>query len=328
MTILNDFLIQITFFLALVALDEERVGASRRDVLCCFTAPNRNSTPEVLGSGIMNRYSNLLLRPVAKALVIMIFSILYSICAVATYHLEIGYDLASMLPVDSYVISFENDLDEYTQRRVTADLYFQEVEQGDSLVQEQMKKYVNELVDRVDAIVAPPVNFWVTDYQDYLHEQEGALDGMTFNATLRRFLDDQRFDHKGSIILDDSGDIVASRAKIAFDNLDMNDAAQVMALMKSQAKVANEQPINTGRDTAVPSFFTFNAIYYLWDFLIEIEVELKITTIIGVTSMSLMALIFLPHWSGIIFVVPMIISLYVDMMGIFHLAGIELNGGE
>jgi hypothetical protein len=149
---------------------------------------------------------------------------------------------------------------------------------------------------------------------------------MSFNATLRRFLDDPRFDYEGSIILDESGEIVASRTQISFDNLDVNDGKQVLAAMKGQAKVSSEQPINAGRE--VSSFFTFNAVYYLWDFLIETEVELKMTTIIGVTSVSVMALIFLPHWSGILFVLPMIISLYVDMMGVLHLAGIGINGGK
>ena len=333
-TILVDFFYQITIFLALLVLDEKRIEASRRDILCCFTASSHNSagpecTTDTSPGNIMNQYSKLLSRPVTKVLVIMIFSVLFSICAVATTRLEIGYDFASVLPADSYLISFENDLDEYTQRRVTADIYFRDVNQGDSSVQEQMKKYTNELVDGVDAIRSPPVKFWVTEYQDYLHEQDGALDGMPmpFNATLQRFLDDQRFDYKGSIILDDSGEIIASRTQIAFDNLDWNDASQVLALMKRQAKVTSEQPMNIGRDT-VSSFFTFNVVYFLWDFLIHIEVELKMTTIIGVTSMSVMALIFLPHWSGILFVLPMIISLYVDMMGVLYLAGIDINGGR
>ena len=55
--------------------------------------------------------------------------------------------------------------------------------------------------------------------------------------------------------------------------------------------MTSEQPMNIGQDM-VSSFFTSNTIYLLWDLLMHIEVELKLTTIIGVASMSVMALIF------------------------------------
>lgn len=119
---------------------------------------------------------------------------------------------------------------------------------------------------------------------------------------------------------------MASRSQISFGNLDIEDGKQVLAAMKRQSKVSLEQDINAGQSTS--SFFSFNTVYYLWDFLIETEAELKMTTIIGVASVSVMSLVFLPHWSGILFVLPMIISLYVDMMGILHLAGIDINGGK
>jgi hypothetical protein len=96
--------------------------------------------------------------------------------------------------------------------------------------------------------------------------------------------------------------------------------------MTDQWRVSAEQPVNSNGGKW--SFFTFNTVYYLWDFLLVTEYELKLTTAIGILSVFLMGLLFLPHWSGAMFVGPILIVLYIDLLGVLEMSGIDINGGE
>ena len=52
---------------------------------------------------------------------------------------------------------------------------------------------------------------------------------------------------------------------------------------------------------------------------------MKITTIIGVLSVSVLALLFIPHWSAIFFVGPLVAVLYIDLLGFIQVCGIHVN---
>lgn len=50
-----------------------------------------------------------------------------------------------------------------------------------------------------------------------------------------------------------------------------------------------------------------------------------LTTVIGTVSVSILALLFIPHWSAIFFVGPMVAVLYIDLLGFIELCGIHVN---
>jgi Niemann-Pick C1 protein len=146
-TILVDFLYQVTFFVALIVLDEKRMKNARRDcLLCCVTKnpveySSRNdeaATPQLLEKGMI-WYVDVLLRPWVKACVMAICAALLVVCALAATRLKLEFDFTSVLLSDSYVISFTNALNEHTQRRISADLYFSNVDQADASVQDEME---------------------------------------------------------------------------------------------------------------------------------------------------------------------------------------------
>jgi hypothetical protein len=178
----------------------------------------------------------------------------------------------------------------------------------------------------IDAISDQPFNFWLRDYQNYVAENPDTLQGIPFNETLQCFLGVPIYKYNSSIALDEGGNIIASRTQITFDNLDVKDADQTLRAMTDQWRVSAEQPVNSNGGKW--SFFTFNTVYYLWDFLLVTEYELKLTTAIGILSVFLMGLLFLPHWSGAMFVGPILIVLYIDLLGVLEMSGIDINGGE
>ena len=53
--------------------------------------------------------------------------------------------------------------------------------------------------------------------------------------------------------------------------------------------------------------------------------ELRKTAVVGITSVTAFAFLFIPHWSGVFYVFPFMIILYVDLLGFFHAMGLTLN---
>jgi len=340
-TIAIDFVYQITFFIALVVLDEERIKNRRRDCLICCkvvkppedeaidatdTDPEDASTAEGhLVERILAWYADKLLVPWVKGLVLAGFAALFAFCAYNTSQQQLKFDFTSILPSDSYIISFTNDLSDYSERQgLSPYIYFRFVDQSDPIVHAQMKAFVTDIVS-MDTISDPPFHFWLRDYYAYMAENEAALAGLDFNQTLHRFLDDPQYsDHGDSIIFDADGRIEASRTLVHMDNVQLTDIDDILNALRSQRQVSSEQTVN--RNGGSWAFFTFDAMYSLWEFLSVTADELRLTTVIGVVAVSALSILFIPHWSGVVFLAPLTVVLYIDLMGFLQVAGVYING--
>jgi predicted RND superfamily exporter protein len=53
--------------------------------------------------------------------------------------------------------------------------------------------------------------------------------------------------------------------------------------------------------------------------------ELISTTILGVLSVSFISLVFMPHWTAVLYVFPFLCFLYIDMLGFLYIAGVQVN---
>ena len=338
-TIAIDFVYQITFFIALIVLDEKRIQSRRRNCcICCKVAVKAENGDET-GPGDRNEdaskkhfaeritvwYADKLLLPWVRGLALVGFAGLLALCAYSTSLLRLQFDFTSVLPSDSYIIAFTEALEAYSQRQgLSPYLYFRNVDQSNPAVLAQMEKYVNEIVS-IDAISDQPFKFWLRDYYAFASEHE-EVEWFRFNETFHRFLNDPKYDHEETFILDSNGRIEASRTMVHMDNVALEDVDGMLDALSSMQRVSSEQPVNQqGGDWA---FFTYDSRYYVWEFLGVTVDELVLTTVIGVAAVSAMSVIFMPHWSGSFLVGPLIAVLYIDLMGFVQFAGLDVNGGE
>lgn len=133
---------QLTFFVAAIVLDENRVQDGRRD--CCtwatvtkddlsqrksFSGPVRENAIE----RFMSLYAKQLLRPAVKMTVILSFTGLAVYCAYAVSQLKQHFDIMDALPRDSYLTNFYGAVEEYSSRSLALDMgvYFRGVNQLD-----------------------------------------------------------------------------------------------------------------------------------------------------------------------------------------------------
>ncbi|XP_014480790.1 PREDICTED: Niemann-Pick C1 protein isoform X2 [Dinoponera quadriceps] len=117
MALLVDFILQITCFVSLLALDTIRQANNRLDV-CCFIRGSKKDNGEEVVDGILYKifkvaYVPLLLKKWVRVVVMIVFfGWLCSSIAVVP-HIEIGLDQELSMPEDSYVLKYFKFLNSY-----------------------------------------------------------------------------------------------------------------------------------------------------------------------------------------------------------------------
>jgi hypothetical protein len=136
-TVLIDFIYQISFFVAVMVLDDQRVQNHRYDCLVCVVRKKSNNenaeaegelqqqqqeeqiVPRSLSHGpswatkFMSRYSNILLRPATKALVLILFSLMLGLGIYGATKQTQELDFRDMMPPDSFIRTYYGAMHEY-----------------------------------------------------------------------------------------------------------------------------------------------------------------------------------------------------------------------
>jgi Niemann-Pick C1 protein len=337
-TLFINYLYQVTFFVALIVIDEHRMQAKRRGCCVCIratgepassgegTQDNSNKPSELpLADRIMLWYADKLLLPAVKAAVLVIFAALLVGMAYSASLLKQEFKFTDVLPSDSYITEFFDAFDVwYSRGAVYPYVYFRYVDQSDAEIQKQMVNYVNDLVG-IDAIEEQPPNFWLRDFRAYVSSTNGSMADMSFNEQLDAFLHEPGYEllYRDEIIRDNNGDIIVSRVSIHMPNVDTDDVKNQVDALEDQRDVTKAQPIN--KDKKDWPFFTFADLYNIWQFYAVAVDELIFTTIVGVVAVTGVATIFIPHWTAGVFTMPLISILYVDLLGFLQLAGAHVN---
>lgn len=278
-TIVIDFLFQITFFVALIVLDERRVQANRMD--CCICARitskvedwDENATPveeERIKSAqerFMGWYARQLLRPRMKAIVLVLFLGYFSFCGYTTSLLTQEFDFSDLLPANSYVKDFLYSMDAYGTRILGIGIYFRgDFDQMDPDIMDQMKNYVDEL-SALPQLAAEPPFCWFRDFEEFQNSSLAESAGMG-NMTLQEQIDyaftvDAIKETYGKhVVRDENGRITASRCYTYLEDIDLGVVKEQIKFLQDQRAITARQPINQGTDEW--SFFTFDNLYFIW----------------------------------------------------------------
>ncbi|XP_001355048.3 NPC intracellular cholesterol transporter 1 homolog 1b [Drosophila pseudoobscura] len=106
--ILFDFLLQITAFVALMAIDQRRVLDGRLDMLCCVQTKKKPEPQDVglLEKMFKNFYSPFLLSKPVKVAVLLIFTVITCLSLMVVPSIEKGLDQEMSMPKDSHVVKY------------------------------------------------------------------------------------------------------------------------------------------------------------------------------------------------------------------------------
>jgi Niemann-Pick C1 protein len=328
-------LCQLTFFIASLILDERRVAAQHRDCFRCLQLTGDDT--DWMKSGVddnvghvvdrwMGWYAEKLLLPWVKVLVLLSFVAIAVACSISTSQLRLSFSLTDVLPSDSYITPFSRALNDYAARLgVNPEAYFRDVDQSDPSIQDQMETFVNELVT-IDAISDQPLFFWLRDFRFFVSNSSDALATLEFPAQLDAFLDDPvyyQLYHDRIVRDQQTGMIATSRVAMRMDNVDEDQVKELIKALNDQRSISDAQPVNAGLSDY--RFFTYDANYRIWQFYAQAGQEVISNTLSSIAAMTGIALLLMPHWSAAFFVFPLIVVLYVDLMGVMQWAGVSIN---
>lgn len=275
-----------------MVLDERRIQARREDICICLVSnppdvdylqtgkqrparpgrqaraedPTRvqeNSQPvqeKQFADRVMEWYAEQLMRPVMKAIVIVIFSYFFALCVYRTTMLTQEFDVTELFPDGSYCTDVLDAIQVYQERSLQVEIYFRDVDQSDPAIQEQMLQFVDEISTLAPFEQQPPL-CWVRDFKQLQETEyyEGA-DGMTFEQQVLYALSIPAIKEAyGLDIVHQDGNITASRCIIVMKNQYLDAVDDQISVLVDTREVANAQPINNdGR--VREAFFTFNQV--------------------------------------------------------------------
>lgn len=121
-----------------------------------------------------------------------------------------------------------------------------------------MYNFTEELVAMPYAGRFPTYDFWLVDFNQYVMEKNLSTDPSNFTQNLDQFLNEEIYEsHKEDIVLDkESGNMLASRTILAYDNHDFEDVKQTVDALELQEEISKNQRINRGRKDW--AFFTWS----------------------------------------------------------------------
>ncbi|NXW83427.1 NPCL1 protein, partial [Alopecoenas beccarii] len=113
-----DFLLQMSGFVALLALDARRQEADRFDLCCCCGLEKggpREPGARLLRPLLRRYYTPVLLHPVARPVVVLLFLFLACAGLYLTLHVPVGLDQELAMPKDSYALEYFSALNQYLE---------------------------------------------------------------------------------------------------------------------------------------------------------------------------------------------------------------------
>jgi Niemann-Pick C1 protein len=190
-------------------------------------------------------------------------------------------------------------------------------------IQDQMEQYINDLVT-IDAIVQQPEFFWLRDFRSFVAKIDGVA-YLDFNAQIDAFLSHPVYSklYSDHIVRDISGKVTSSRCIIYMDNVDIEDVKDQVHALQEQRAITEAEPINKGLSDYL--FFTYDRTYNIWEFYEVLAEQIVSNTIYSVAAVTGVALLWMPHWTAAVFVLPLISVLYIELLGVLQWAGVSIN---
>lgn len=194
-SLLINFILQITCFIALISLDMERENNNRFDVACCVTAPKKLSDPDsdtahesVLYKIFKYFYAPFLMNKFVRPTVVAIFVSWLCFSLSTVPKIEVGLDQELSMPSDSFVLKYFQFLNKYLS--VGPPVYFVvnntglEIDFADKDIQKRLcgssNCYSDSLTNQIKlwgdqsnvTYIATASQSWIDDYLSWMTDDD------------------------------------------------------------------------------------------------------------------------------------------------------------
>ncbi len=354
-SIFADFLLQITFFVAILVWDIRRAEAKKKDCCCCFALPEdtRDVREKVAkrssGSfmGVVNP-SEIEIRTVADALeylavllnkywlgiIIAFLSYLGVSIHLATQNTE-GFDPNTLVLDDSHFRAYNTANKEYGTSTydviAPVGIYHKRLDYYKADVQVDILDLNNRAVEALDHTQGEIV-CWLDYFLAYLPSTDLCSTTCDFSSTGYDFPDEEAFlsylntflsleDYKSlslDVALDDDGKVASSRSWMFHHDI---------GSVKNQIKAMDEMVdfIDENKDQFSSDPFADSWIYvYVYQYKV-LPRELTQNFILVLVSIIIASPIVLKHPLATILLLFIVIMIDVELLGMVHALGLDIN---
>ena len=349
-TIAMLFMLQVTFFAASLALDEERQMAKHTDccpccsdscVSCCLKTPCCSPLPEVeaaeknpqgaVSKFLEHTYSPLLLSKGGMTITIVAFTALLAVCAgIGVPNLRVEDNQRSFVPDGSYLLSTLDKGDEYFSD-IGVDLYIVTEDVDYFAIQADMTDLKTDIESMSTYLVDPtedPSSYmnWYDDFTSYCSTSgitTYTTDEAVFYQSLHAFLQSSMGGfYNSSIVFDGARNIVATRVQTRF---------QVMSkfyegkLQQDTDKVIKAMDAVRAKEWSVSPSFPWSYEFQTWETFKIIQDELFMNVILCLVAVFIITTLLIGHpgTSGLVFICVLLVV--VDILGCMYFWGIFID---
>lgn len=350
-SIFIDFIYQITFFIAIMTLDQRRLDASRRDFFICCRAESSHTDSGVIRVSeqtssehgteatetegrtvkrIMHTYTKYLLHPVSKAIVLLSFCGILIMGTIGASRAVVDFEISSFMSKDSFTRQYEQAEKTYfasDEGGLRSSIYVHGVDISNPDVQESVDSFLAELFE-YGYITGLPAAFWLDGFRSYVASATNASTlSLSFEEQLDEFLSiEQVYKMFGQDIVRENGTVVAFRASVNLPITELSPASDQIDLVVGQRSLSLRQPLNKANTPeGIIPMFLFNENFEFYDHFRRISGELAGSLIISTVVVGLISLLFLPHVIGAVLTVMVIGAINVELVGIVYFAGFNID---
>ncbi|KAK3578412.1 hypothetical protein CHS0354_035612 [Potamilus streckersoni] len=202
MAVLFDFLLQITCFIGMMALDAKRREKHLFDCCCCIKGAKSKHPADTGGflfHIVKEYYSKFLMDKWIRPFVVLIFVGLFCASLAMTFHVDIGLEQGLSMPEDSFVLDYFNNISVYLA--VGAPVYFVVPKghdyastNGQNLICGGLGCPQNSVIGQIYTAsrlknytyISQPASSWIDDYFDWL-TPGGSPTCCRYDADTRKF---------------------------------------------------------------------------------------------------------------------------------------------
>jgi Niemann-Pick C1 protein len=318
-TLVMVFTFAITWFPAMLAIDEQRIVRGT-PILCCTATQGDLSS-------FMRKFAETLMKPTVKGPVFMAFVAFTAVCGWGVSQASTGFDVANLTPDDSYVrtyLSRQRVLYKGVSNELRTSIVFKSLDYHDAVVQTEIKN-VEAKVAGLSLIKGPPVSYWLSFHtwlgsssHAYAVSSTGFPTGEAFYQALGQFLSSSHGMRFVNDVVWAPGKtaVVSSRVGTYHSNL-------ADSITQTEALVQIQEAVESSSLSEKPLAFSYPYIFF--EQYRIIYPELLKTFALGLVAIIVICSVILVNPIETVMTCTVVIIVDLDLLASIYFWGMEIN---
>ena len=318
-----SYLMLITYFVAVMAFDVQRIRCGRRDCLPVCLAPRPNAgaqawdepRPQTLNK-IMRAWARFLMLPSTKVVVVMASLVLLTVGIYGTTKVDQTFDRRVLAKDDSHFIEFVDIKDKYFVMSLPVNIIISgDVKYEDSTVQDDIRQLSKIVLN--NAHYKNHTLSWMDSLAGFAEGQNISLSGASFKPALKKFLSIPAYSYfREDLKFSEDGQTI--------------DACRIIAHMKesNESKFQRDAMVtlreDISRQSRLPAFAASWAFIYFEQYLIILSTTVQ-NLAIAATAILVITSPFLVDFTVIFLVFFGFVALIFELFGLMYFWGVSLN---